>query len=316
MTSLDVERTALAVLAAVRLPNCTPLEVLLLPKTASLQDARAAYKRLLILHPDKNPGAECACEAFKYITSAWDQLRSSEGRVFSDATNHEGPRRWSAFTDARNIPANSGFGAQSSPAHPPPAPGRQSGDSQEHAAPSAAASKWGRPATEAHRLLKVVPAAPTANAPPSRLSFPPSSCGRGAHKDSTDAPNDLPQAIVKQSNDHEISESDFYGKNESKKQRPGDAAETRTAPAAPAALGGGKRSKWAASATLAATSDLLRAPLPADSVPNSKMRDRNGRDAAEGRLLESQMRRRKRKVIVDESGELHLTSTADTVAVT
>ncbi len=62
MSQESAEQLARQVLAA---DAGVPTDVLLLPRNASLEQARAAYKRLAMsLHPDKNPSATAA-EAFQ-----------------------------------------------------------------------------------------------------------------------------------------------------------------------------------------------------------------------------------------------------------
>ena len=147
---------ALQVLGAQDKSN-DPYNALLLPKTASFQDARAAYKRLFILHPDKNPNLDIAAEAFKIVTNAFESIKASTAQLdtfrseFDTAGAPTARNRWSAYTGAAWAPSNN--------TAPQTAPSRQ----QQPAQPSiSAASKWGRPVTDAQRILK-------ANDPPSGL---------------------------------------------------------------------------------------------------------------------------------------------------
>lgn len=71
-------------------------EILGIPKDASEDQIKSAYKKLAIkYHPDKNPGDKAAEEKFKEAAEAYDVLRDGEKRAQYDRFGHaafEGPQ--------------------------------------------------------------------------------------------------------------------------------------------------------------------------------------------------------------------------------
>jgi hypothetical protein len=129
-----------------------PLAALLLPPHASFDEARAAYKRLiLLLHPDKNANAPLAADAFAILSAAFNELCQRSEQAAEQPAPRGSNNRWSAFTgraddgagpSAPRVADAGGRRAPPDASGPPPAA-------------AAAAGRWGRPAQEVHRLLKV-----------------------------------------------------------------------------------------------------------------------------------------------------------------
>ncbi len=70
----EAEAVARRVLCAVQQ---RPHSVLLLPETADLQAAKAAYHRLTkLLHPDKCAGSTLAADAFRAVITAYKQVQA------------------------------------------------------------------------------------------------------------------------------------------------------------------------------------------------------------------------------------------------
>jgi molecular chaperone DnaJ len=66
-------------------------EILGLPRTASEQDIKSAYRRLAVkYHPDKNPGDKEAEECFKEAAEAYSILGDSQKRAQYDRFGHSG----------------------------------------------------------------------------------------------------------------------------------------------------------------------------------------------------------------------------------
>ncbi len=66
-------------------------EILGLPREASPQDIKSAYRKLAVkLHPDKNPGDKSAEEAFKEAAEAYGVLGDPEKRAVYDQYGHAG----------------------------------------------------------------------------------------------------------------------------------------------------------------------------------------------------------------------------------
>ena len=66
-------------------------EILNVPKNASLEDIKKAYrKQALKYHPDKNPGDKQAEERFKEAAEAYEVLRDSDKRSRYDQFGHAG----------------------------------------------------------------------------------------------------------------------------------------------------------------------------------------------------------------------------------
>lgn len=69
-------------------------EVLGLPKTATIEEVKKAYKKLAIKwHPDKNPNnKEQAKEKFREISEAYEILSDPEKKSSYDNYGFEGPK--------------------------------------------------------------------------------------------------------------------------------------------------------------------------------------------------------------------------------
>ena len=68
-------------------------EVLGVPKNASADDVKKAYRKLARkLHPDVNPGDKAAQKKFQEVQGAYDILRDEEKRRAYDRFGHAGPR--------------------------------------------------------------------------------------------------------------------------------------------------------------------------------------------------------------------------------
>ena len=295
MSPLDAQEVAQRVLAAAR-SSTDPYAALLLPRTATFQEARAEYKKLLFLHPDKNPGNELASEAFKVVTAAFEKVRAAN-QLPLDVPHLEGARRWSAFTEG---PADRGHASYAVPAAAPPAAPAPAPP------PGGPRSKWGRPSSAAQRLLavpQVQPQRQTAPAPRPQAQplSSPDSISEG-ESDLEAAPSDADDAAVQ---GFSISGPDFYGsKRKRTRQAPlGEFFASKPAPAAAPAEE--KVSKWgqkpAGKTSLAEFLKTSR-PLGAPLAPL------NANDAEQGRLASEEeavpaKRPRKRVIIDTESGE-------------
>jgi len=68
-------------------------EILGVPRTASEQDIKAAYRKLALkYHPDRNPGNKEAEEKFKEAAEAYEILSNKEKRAQYDQFGHAGPQ--------------------------------------------------------------------------------------------------------------------------------------------------------------------------------------------------------------------------------
>src|SRR5207249_8488372 len=66
-------------------------EVLGVPKSASEEEIKKAYRKLALQHhPDRNPGDKSAELKFKEATEAYEVLRDAEKRARYDQFGHEG----------------------------------------------------------------------------------------------------------------------------------------------------------------------------------------------------------------------------------
>jgi curved DNA-binding protein CbpA len=174
MDQIDARVVALQVIEAHR--KCqNAYDCLLLPRTASFLDVRAAYKRLLFLHPDKNPTVDVAQEAFKIVRAAFDEIKANSQQArepdLAGGINNSAPvgNKWSAYTSAQAAEQVIQVDIPSAAAQPPPAPPQQ--QQQQPTAWSslpAQQSKWGRPSTDTNRLLKTLEV-PTSRLKPASL---------------------------------------------------------------------------------------------------------------------------------------------------
>ncbi len=64
-------------------------ELLGVPKTASAEDIKKAYRKLAMqYHPDRNPGEKAAEQKFKDISEAYDILKDDQKRAAYDRFGH------------------------------------------------------------------------------------------------------------------------------------------------------------------------------------------------------------------------------------
>src|SRR4051812_31810301 len=86
-------------------------EILGVPKNASAEDIKRAYRKLAVkFHPDKNPGDHTAEERFKELGEAYDVLMDDNKRAAYDRFGHAafaqgtgGPRGGGGFHDPFDI---------------------------------------------------------------------------------------------------------------------------------------------------------------------------------------------------------------------
>ncbi|MCL5267508.1 MAG: molecular chaperone DnaJ [Bacteroidetes bacterium] len=85
-------------------------EILGLPKGASVDDIKKAYRKLAMqYHPDRNPGDKQAEEKFKEATEAYEVLSDQDKRSRYDRFGHEGVRQGADFHDWTNTNASDIF---------------------------------------------------------------------------------------------------------------------------------------------------------------------------------------------------------------
>lgn len=84
-------------------------EVLSVPKAATTDDIKKAYRKLALqFHPDRNPGNKQAEEKFKEISEAYEVLSDTEKRQAYDQFGHAGAQ--AGFGGFRQGQAGGGFG--------------------------------------------------------------------------------------------------------------------------------------------------------------------------------------------------------------
>src|SRR2546428_5458849 len=79
-------------------------EVLGVPKTASQEEIKAAYRKLAMkYHPDRNPNNKEAEEKFKEAAEAYEVLGDQTKRQRYDQYGHEGLRAGTDFRGFSNV---------------------------------------------------------------------------------------------------------------------------------------------------------------------------------------------------------------------
>src|SRR5216110_476773 len=79
-------------------------EVLGLPKEASADDIKSAYRRLALKwHPDKNPGSKEAEERFKEAAEAYEVLSDEKKRAQYDRFGHGGVQDGVGFQSTEDV---------------------------------------------------------------------------------------------------------------------------------------------------------------------------------------------------------------------
>ncbi len=85
-------------------------EILGVPRTASIDDIKKAYRKLAMqYHPDRNPGNKEAEEKFKEAAEAYEVLSDQDKRSRYDRFGHEGVRQGADFHDWTNANASDIF---------------------------------------------------------------------------------------------------------------------------------------------------------------------------------------------------------------
>jgi hypothetical protein len=161
MDHINAHAVALQVIEA-RKNSVNAYDCLLLPRTASFVDVKAAYKRLLFLHPDKNPNLDVAHEAFRIVLQSYAEIKKANSPSEGFTTAAPVGNKWSVYTSAQageqtnhvDIPRGGIPSAAPQPPPPPPPPQQQTAWSSLPAQNSN--SKWGRPSNDTTRLFKVL----------------------------------------------------------------------------------------------------------------------------------------------------------------
>ena len=322
MDNLDARVVALEVIEA-RKNSENPYDCLLLPRTASFLEAKIAYKRLLFLHPDKNPSLDVAHDAFKIIRTAFEEIKAKSQAPVPDLGINSAGNKWSAYTGtlAGEQPTHIHPSRGSIPSAPaqPPAPQQPT---TWNSLPNLHHSKWGKPSTDPHHLLKV----PETSTSRLKTASLPQSLDSEEHQyrhiDHRSSASNLEMDPLKPTfgeedidNEHddalEIDCSSFYGK---KSRLAGSLPlSTRAPPSAPAPqqTGWNERgaSKWSDASRKNPLAELLRNPEAAtararkeDQIKEPKKRPAS-KTSHKSRVTQKKRQIRTRVVIESDSDD-------------